>query len=423
MLTDQGGRGTRRVRDVLNSSFSVVAVSRATTGKVRVVRSKRAFRRGTLVGTHTITGTAGLPAVTSSDKVYVSTLGNTPKIRATHFTKSGTASSRGVSGLLGDLRGIPRGREKTCFTYYVTIIFPDNRRGVFFNGYRNEVLGRHRNRGNFNCSPMFFIPRCGYSVTRLPTGAGGSVDREDHTLSTVIGKLGWLGQVLDRVHHTVSSCGVVGGKSGVTMNVSNNGSDLTLLTTLSTCGGFTSGSFSLVTVAVSVNFRNVSFSPVRNFYRDLRIPCVIGGARVNRILFSVHGRDGPYSLYTGVHENTLYRLTGRRKYGGITLKRRGRSMVRAFFLSLFCRKQLGDFTPIACLSQISVEIVHPLVCIPRKSVGNCTDHATLPIIGGLYPVSKRSGQRSVGSFVGRGGGRSRRFGAHVVRTVGAKVRS
>lgn len=93
-------------------------------------------------------------------------------------------------------------------------------------------------------------------------------------------KMLFVGGLLDLIETTISHCSVVSSKSGVTINISNNGSSLTLLCTLTQLHSFCPGRFRIVTVALSCHFNNVSnsCSRVRGLYSDLSMGCVMGGA-------------------------------------------------------------------------------------------------------------------------------------------------
>lgn len=138
------------------------------------------------------------------------------------------------------------------------------------------------------------------------------------------------------VHGTIRSCRVVTPNSGIVINISNNGSDITLAVNLTRLHGCVNFSFAIRTIALSPRFNNepVSCAMLRRLFTQCSVPCRVHHARVNPIIFSCHGRGGPYTLYTGLQHNTLRATTRRLNYGGITLNRRLSSTIRAFCVGL-----------------------------------------------------------------------------------------
>lgn len=100
----------------------------------------------------------------------------------------------------------------------------------------------------------------------------------------------------DGIHRTLSSCGVVARGSGVTVNISNKGSSLALLCTLSNVEDFCPIPFRLMTVTISLKCRSFSLSPIGTLYSRLSIRFCIIGASVKEVsLRGSGGRTDPYS--------------------------------------------------------------------------------------------------------------------------------
>lgn len=139
VFTAKGGSGLERVGRVLSSySISVHSVGRTNVG-ISVIRSKGAFRSGTLVGTHTVTTRASTVILTSSSKLRVSCLGGRPKMCSTHCVNRSASCSVGGGGLVRHLSNIPGRGHATHFIYTVTTILPSKGRLIAERAVRNCV--------------------------------------------------------------------------------------------------------------------------------------------------------------------------------------------------------------------------------------------------------------------------------------------
>lgn len=157
----------------------------STKVRTSVSRGKGDFRRGTVVGTRTVDGVANRVILTSSSNLRVSCLGGRPKVCSTHCVNRSASCRVGGTGLVRHLRNMPSRGHATHFMYTVTTIFPSNEEGAIHTTVRNHVNCRRGKRGNFNCSPVFCLPRCNYASTRLSVRRGGEVDRHKGTLYLV----------------------------------------------------------------------------------------------------------------------------------------------------------------------------------------------------------------------------------------------
>lgn len=186
MFTAKGRGGVGRVQVVLTSlNVRVMSVHRTKISR-RVMRSKVDFRRGTRVGTETMSQILiGSVILTSSSNLRVSCLSGTPKVCSTEFTKRSASCSVGGEVLLSELRKIPSSRHATEFIYTITTMFPSKAADMIHRAVRKRVKRRVINTGNFNCSPVFCIPRFKYAATRVAPRRGGGLDREKGTLQTV----------------------------------------------------------------------------------------------------------------------------------------------------------------------------------------------------------------------------------------------
>lgn len=91
-------------------------------------------------------------------------------------------------------------------------------------------------------------------------------------------------------------------------------------------------------------------------------------SRVFRSIFGVRG--SPYCLYTEVHHKCLCDRTRGVKYGGVTLKRRCSSIVRAVLVKVLCSTRIRAVVPgLRDAGFRKVRLVQPLCVIHRRSVG------------------------------------------------------
>lgn len=190
VFTAKGRSGVERVHRVLTSvSMRIISVGR-TKVRTSVMRGNSAFRRGTIVGTGAVYRLAKRVALTSSSNLRVSCLGGRPNVCSTHCVKRSASCRVGGTDLVRELGKIPSRGHATEFMYTITTTFPSKDMGAIHKAVRNHVNCRRGKRGNFNCSPVFCLPRCKYASTRLSNRRGGGVDREKGTLHTVGSRLG-----------------------------------------------------------------------------------------------------------------------------------------------------------------------------------------------------------------------------------------
>lgn len=166
----------------------------------------------------------------------------------------------------------------------------------------------------------------------------------------------------------MGACRLMGPKSGVTIYVSNNGSSVLvtgLFRRLGRRGGF---SFSIGFLIVSPNCGRTGERIVRRGYEGLNVPTAVFRSSVFSTMCSVRG--SPYCLYTEVEEKRLCTFTGRLNYGGVTLKRRCSSIVRAVLVNVLCNTRMRAVVPgLRDAGFRNVRLVEPLCLIERSSVG------------------------------------------------------
>lgn len=147
--------------------------------RASVPRATRALRNGTCLGSSFVCQGCKLGYFTSSAKLRIRSLKNTPNICSTHCTNKRKRGTR--TGVLGLLRRLRKGSgHETRFHATVSLVLSRGR-CLFRKVVGNRVVGRGENSSKFKCSPMFIPRKCSQAFTRLNGRVGGRVDR--HTLT------------------------------------------------------------------------------------------------------------------------------------------------------------------------------------------------------------------------------------------------
>lgn len=94
-------------------------------------------------------------------------------------------------------------------------------------------------------------------------------------------------------------------------------------------------------------------------------------------------------------------MTGRRKYGGVTLNRRVSSVLRALLVGVACRKTFDSVPPQLMVGGFSVAVVHPVYLMRRTSLVRLTRIEKCHGRIGGYPCRSRSDHDTVGNVLGR----------------------
>lgn len=127
------------------------------------------------------------------------------------------------------------------------------------------------------------------------------------------------------------------------------------------------GGFRIIFLIVGPKCGRIGCRAVLGGTGVLGVPVAIFQARVFSAIISV--ASSPYCLYTQVHEKCLCDGTQRLKYGGVTLKRRFSSIVRAVIVKVLCNTRVRAVVPgLRDAGFRKVRLVHPLCLIERTSV-------------------------------------------------------
>lgn len=185
----------------------------------------------------------------------------------------------------------------------------------------------------------------------------------------------------------------------VCVGISGGKDSLALLATLANLRRFYPKKFELQAVTVSLGFKEMDFSPVKEFCEALEVPYMIVESDIAEIVFDIRKEQNPCALCANLRRGALNDHAGRLGCNVVALGHHKDDVIETSLLSLFYEGRFYCFSPDTWLERAQVRVIRPFLYVEEKDVRQFAKAASVPVVTNPCPMDKASSRAEIKELI------------------------
>lgn len=185
----------------------------------------------------------------------------------------------------------------------------------------------------------------------------------------------------------------------IAVGVSGGKDSVTLLKLLAEYKRFSPEAFSLIAIAVDLNFKDnpTDFMPIEQLCKGLDVPFYIEKTDIGQIVFDVRKETNPCALCSKMRKGALNCLAKKLGCNKVAIGHHADDLVDTLMLSLLYEGRLSTFAPKSYLDKMDLTLIRPMIMIKEMDVISFSK--TLPVVKSCCPANKMTKREHVKDLI------------------------
>ncbi len=192
--------------------------------------------------------------------------------------------------------------------------------------------------------------------------------------------------ILSRVRRAVEDYHMIEAGDKIAVGVSGGKDSLLALAAMKNLQRFYPKPFEVMAITLDLGAKDMNFSPVADFCRELDVPYVIEQTGIRQIVFDYRQEKNPCALCANLRRGALNNIAKSNGCNKVVLGHHYDDVVETFFLSLFFEGQIGCFSPVTYLTRTEITVLRPLIYVRERAIKKHAYDAGLPIVENSCPA-------------------------------------
>ena len=185
----------------------------------------------------------------------------------------------------------------------------------------------------------------------------------------------------------------------IAVGVSGGKDSVTLLKLLAEYRRFSPESFSLIAIAVDLNFKDnpTDFTPIKELCDSLDVPFYIEKTDIGEVVFDVRKETNPCALCSKMRKGALNNLAKKLGCNKVAIGHHSDDLIDTFMLSLLYEGRLSTFAPKSYLDKMDLTLIRPMIM--SKELDVISYSKTLPVVKSCCPANKLTKREHVKDLI------------------------
>lgn len=191
--------------------------------------------------------------------------------------------------------------------------------------------------------------------------------------------------MLSFVRRAVDDYGMIDDGDKIAVGISGGKDSLALLSTLAAMRRFYPRKYDIVAITVNMGLKDMDFTPIVKFCKDLDVEYKIVDTEIARIIFDVRKEPNPCSLCAKMRRGALHLAAVESGCNKVALGHHYDDAVETFIMNLFNEGRLGCFSPKSYLTNRQITLIRPMLYATEKDVVYFARRQELPVVTSTCP--------------------------------------
>lgn len=187
-------------------------------------------------------------------------------------------------------------------------------------------------------------------------------------------------QILSLVRRAVQDYDMIEDGDRIAVGISGGKDSLTLLSALKAMQRFYPKKYELVAITVSLGLKDMDFSPVQKYCRELGVDYIIVETDIAQIIFDERKEKNPCALCAKMRKGALNGKADELGCNKIALGHNKDDVIETFLMALLYEGRIHCFSPYTYLSRRKIASIRPLIYVPEKDVKGFAKREELPVV-------------------------------------------
>jgi len=172
----------------------------------------------------------------------------------------------------------------------------------------------------------------------------------------------------------------------IAIGISGGKDSLTLLYSLSHLRRFYPKQFDIEAITVSMGFKDMDFSPVKQLCTELGVSYTIVETEISNIIFSHRKEANPCSLCAKMRKGAFNAKAKELGCNKEAYAHHYDDVIETMMMSLIYEGRFHCFSPVTYLEKSDITLIRPLIFVREADIKGFRNAYNLPVVKNMYPV-------------------------------------
>lgn len=205
-------------------------------------------------------------------------------------------------------------------------------------------------------------------------------------------------KILSNMRKAIETYKMIDEGDKIAVAVSGGKDSFTLLKALKNLQIFYPKKFDIIAISINPGFEFFNEELIKNFCKNLDIPCIIEPSYIKDIVFDIRKEKNPCSLCANLRRGMLSTVAIREGCNKIALGHNQDDVLETFLLNLLYTGTIHTFAPITYLDRSNIALIRPLIYVPEKDIRKVIRKNNIEVMPKACPndgFSKREDMKSL----------------------------